>query len=141
MTMKTDELLKRLEVDLEWAEAAGEWELPLCLADDLRECITLLKKKTAAGRNTLDMIAEWCEAYDQGKLIVSPCAVGDTVYYKTYEKGEYVGIKPHRVDHIRTFAVTTDKNGLDTPVWITEFGKSVFLTREKAEAALEREGE
>lgn len=36
--MTNDNLIERLKLDLEWAEA-NEWESPICLADDLREAI------------------------------------------------------------------------------------------------------
>lgn len=40
--MTTKNLLENLRTDLEWAEA-NEWESPIGLADDLRECIKKLE--------------------------------------------------------------------------------------------------
>lgn len=41
--MNTEELLDNLRIDLEWAEA-NEWESPIMLSDDLRECILLIEE-------------------------------------------------------------------------------------------------
>lgn len=38
-----DDLIKRLALDLEWAEA-NEWESPITLADDIREAIEEIYK-------------------------------------------------------------------------------------------------
>ena len=38
----TDKLVDNLKLDLEWAEA-NEWESPICLSDDIREAINIIK--------------------------------------------------------------------------------------------------
>ena len=84
-------------------------------------------------------------------VIVPPCKVGDTVYYLTTEDTE----KELNVTDI--FCGTVQGLGFDgTNIWIsakytnglfyyhksTDFGKTVFLTKEEAEKALaERKGE
>lgn len=40
--MTSDDLIARLKLDLEWAEA-NEWEAPICLSDDLFEAIEYIK--------------------------------------------------------------------------------------------------
>ena len=40
--MTSDDLIARLKLDLEWAEA-NEWEAPICLSDDLLEAIEYIK--------------------------------------------------------------------------------------------------
>ena len=42
--LKLLSLLANLSMDLEWAEA-NEWETPICLADDLKAAIELVKKE------------------------------------------------------------------------------------------------
>ena len=37
-------LLANLSMDLDWAEA-NEWEIPICLTDDLRQAIEFVKKE------------------------------------------------------------------------------------------------
>ena len=40
--MTSDDLIARLKLDLEWAEA-NEWEEAICLSDDLLEAIGYIK--------------------------------------------------------------------------------------------------
>lgn len=88
--------------------------------------------------NALVRLAELEDKIMDGRLVELPCKVGDTVYYDTYLCGENVGIKPHKVSAVRIM-VDTEKLcvgsvGAEIPEW--EFGKSVFYTREEAEAKL-----
>ena len=77
-----------------------------------------------------------------GRLKVLPCKVGDTVYEVTSRKtiSEY-RVKAIRVELFCTFiewdivAGFVDKSIFGVPV--DEIGKTVFLTREEAKAALE----
>ena len=81
------------------------------------------------------------EAKAEGRLMVLPCKVGDTVYEpfagKVYEK---------TVDRIIINRFTTPQIWIETKLpfatprlerWDIAFGKTVFLTREEAEKALE----
>lgn len=82
------------------------------------------------------------EADRAGRLAVLPCKAGDTVYEVTSRKtiSEY-RVKAIRVELFCTFiewdivAGFVDKSIFGVPV--DEIGKTVFLTREEAEAALE----
>lgn len=85
-------------------------------------------------------IAKIClEFEDKSHFIELPCKIGDTIYFETYKRGDSIGIQPHKVANIKV-VVTTEKTtgsvGAEIPDW--EFGKTVFLTREQAEKALER---
>lgn len=90
----------------------------------------------------LDRLEKLAEADKDGRLVVLPCKVGDTVYEVTSRKtiSEY-RVKAIRVELFCTFiewdiaAGFVDKSILGVPV--NEIGKTVFLTREAAEAALE----
>lgn len=71
--------------------------------------------------NGLEKIKEWIKADKDGRLVVLPCKVGDTVYTlrRTFDGADVVG---------------------ETELWWTDIpllGKTVFLTREEAEKALE----
>ena len=69
---------------------------------------------------------ELAEADKDGRLVVLPCKVGDTVYRIFNPPSREPVISAHTlmsVDYIVR--------------WIDKFGKTVFLTREEAEAALE----
>lgn len=82
------------------------------------------------------------EADRAGRLVVLPCKAGDTVYEVTSRKtiSEY-RVKAIRVELFCTFiewdivAGFVDKSIFGVPV--NEIGKTVFLTREEADRALE----
>lgn len=89
-----------------------------------------------------DRLRELDEADKDGRVVVLPCKAGDTVYEVTSRKtiSEY-RVKAIRVELFCTFiewdivAGFVDKSIFGVPV--DEIGKTVFLTREEAEAALE----
>lgn len=89
---------------------------------------------------TAKHLLEFAQAEKDGRLVVLPCKVGDTVYV-TY--GE--GYRPHVVDRMYIFAnnqvQVRMRHSCTETLWLSAaFGKTVFLTREEAEAALkERE--
>ena len=74
-----------------------------------------------------DRLAEIAKAESEDRLLILPCKVGDIVYRicHEYKKGN---------PFIR--AVTFNQNNFWRIVFGGEFGKTVFLTREEAEAAL-----
>ena len=90
----------------------------------------------------IDRMRELAEADKDGRLVVLPCKAGDTVYEVTSRKtiSEY-RVKAIRVELFCTFiewdivAGFVDKSIFGVPV--DEIGKTVFLTREEAEKALE----
>jgi hypothetical protein len=91
---------------------------------------------------TFKRIVALMEADRAGRLVVLPCKAGDTVYEVTSRKtiSEY-RVKAIRVELFCTFiewdivAGFVDKSIFGVPV--DEIGKTVFLTREEAEKALE----
>lgn len=91
----------------------------------------------------IDRLRELAEADKDGRLVVLPCKVGDTVWITGSVRRLYSekvrtffcgnpsydrGMADNSVQMIRT-------TGCDIP--IREFGKTVFLTSEEAEKALE----
>ncbi len=82
----------------------------------------------ATGFPTYEQLKEWCEANAEGRLLVLPCRVGDVVYI--------TGSK-YRAGRWETW-VNTGKFRLSD---LEKLGKSVFLTREEAEAALRKEAD
>lgn len=90
----------------------------------------------------LNRIRDLAEADRDGRLVVPPCKAGDTVYEVTSRKtiSEY-RVKAIRVELFCTFiewdivAGFVDKSIFGVPV--DEIGKTVFLTREEADRALE----
>ncbi len=82
-------------------------------------------------------LAYYEDLEEQGRLVVLPCKVGDTVYFRTYAKNATVdlGIQPHEVVATKAYIVTKGEfTDVGHPLW--HFGKTVFLSREEAEAAL-----
>ena len=73
------------------------------------------------------------EAKQAGKLVVLPCKVGDHVWIDGRDAivTEFFGYKTERYLHAQFY---DDMQYIDIP--FDEIGKTVFLTREEAEAAL-----
>ena len=78
------------------------------------------------------------EADKAGRLVVMPCKVGDTVYFRTYDCNGTVdlGIQPHKVTAIVGHAIVRGRY-TDVGLLPGQYGVSWFLTREEAEKALE----
>ena len=78
----------------------------------------------------------------EGRLVVLPCKVGDIVYADCY--GDIIGCEVHQIE-MRTgkptqYIARGDDEGYGTPEidFVGEdIGKTVFLTREEAEKALQ----
>ena len=86
----------------------------------------------------MDRAVDLFQADAEGRLVVLPCKVGDTVYFRTYTKNATVdlGIQPHEVAAIRAYAMVRGEFSM-VGMNVDQFGKTVFLTREEAEKALE----
>lgn len=120
-----------------------ELERMMCLILSLGDA--LLKKQDILSwpsDKKLEFVAQYLLA---NGVILPPCKIGDTVYY-IHEELTMDGVKTV----ISTRKITGyGGNGLN-PVWMvsavpyelrfhpSEFGRTVFLTREEAEAELER---
>ena len=95
--------------------------------------ITAQEISEATGFPTYEQLKEWCEANAEGRLSILPCKVGD-ILYRIYSKNHI------REDNAMGFLVSAsgvcywDESYRETP--IEKIGKTVFLTRAEAEAAL-----
>ena len=86
---------------------------------------------------TIDHLRDLLQAEQDGLLVVLPCKAGSLIYIgrKPAIITRFFGYVRERYFH----AVFCDENkGIDIP--FEELGKTVFLTREEAEAALAQEG-
>ena len=94
--------------------------------------------KYSIGKFLCDNIGRKVDYLLANGVLVSPCKVGDTVWFNTWKKNATVciGIQPHTVDRIEVRIVCDTENLVETRVPMWEIGKSVFLTREAAEQAL-----
>ncbi len=103
---------------------------------------------TCSGEFDYEEFARSCKNFtDRSEWVQLPCKVGDTVFY--FKGGYYIGDKnrweicPIKVTEISTkigrsgklYPLSIIANGTRYP--ITSIGKTVFLTREEAEKALE----
>ena len=86
----------------------------------------------------IDRLRELAKADKDGRLVVLPCKVGDTVYFRTYECNGTVdlGIQPHKVTAIVGRAIVSGRY-TDAVLLPGQYGVSWFLTSEEAEKALE----
>lgn len=119
---------------------APEEVLPKDKADEIT--LKLMRLADLESLCSFNRLRELAEADKDGRLVVLPCKAGDTVYEVTSRKNisEY-RVKAIRVELFCTFiewdivAGFVDKSIFGVPV--DEIGKTVFLTREEAEKALE----
>ena len=89
------------------------------------------------------MAIKLCDLEDkieQGKILELPCAVGSQIYFADHEnKSVWAGnVVSFSLDAAHLWFNCHYKCGLNMWHPIEEFGKTVFLTREEAERALER---
>ena len=103
---------------------------------DIAQCIerrysSFCEDGACSQRKVWERLKRYEDAEAEGRLVVLPCKVGDTLYRicHEYKKGN---------SFIR--AVTFNQNNFWRIVFGGEIGKTVFLTREEAEAALKGVG-
>ena len=96
-------------------------------------------------RNVLiDKLAAYEDAEEQGRLVILPCKVGDTVYVEWSDGREYSKSVVEKIsidaDGQLRFLIPSYLHS-HSASWrkTSDFGKTVFLTREEAEAALKGE--
>lgn len=87
----------------------------------------------ACGELPLKRIRELAQADREGRCVVLPCKIGGTVYSIRHER---VPDDDYRMSFHTEMRIVSQKFGL---IHVDCIGKSVFLTREAAEAALRRE--
>ena len=88
-----------------------------------------------------EQCAKYAQADIEGRLLVLPCKVGDVVFL-LFEK---------RIHELRVQGISVSASGKDavlhfggyptTNAWVSGMGRTFFLTREEAEAALKVGGE
>ena len=110
--------------------------LPKDKADEI--ALKLMRLADLESLCSYTRLRELAEADRAGRLVVLPCKVGDTVYFRTYDCNGTVdlGIQPHKVTAIVGHAIVRGKY-TDVGLLPGQYGVSWFLTREAAEKALE----
>lgn len=132
--------------DLKWAEALDRlaaYEDMGLTPEQCENAKVIIESAFSNDTSKAERIRELLKADMDGRLVVLPCKVGDTVWITGSVRRLYsekvrtffcgnpsygCGMADNSVQMIRT-------TGCDIP--IHEFGKTAFLTREEAEEALE----
>ena len=99
--------------------------------DDMLGFIAVFYRNLWAMADLRGRLKEYEDLEEQGKLMKLPCAVGDTIY-TIYSDEDSSFIEEPKVVEVSTHRVWIDSAYFD----YDDFGKTVFLTREEAEAAL-----
>lgn len=90
-------------------------------------------------REILSRLAAYEDAEEQGRLVILPCKVGDTVWSRDVEPWTVVSVEwfSRKVTQLHCKSPVTGR-GMTFSVGKRSLGKTVFLTREEAEAAIRR---
>lgn len=129
----------------------GAWDVPLRNDDGVyipsQEVIDRLAEYEEAGLEP-EEVERYAKAEKEGRLVVLPCEVGDTVYYHFQFKNKRVlpFTRKAKVKNIccnrKTLEVDVElmdakESGIMKTFHAEDFGKTVFPTRKDAEMALE----
>lgn len=97
----------------------------------LKEPKTLTEQLTL-----LHHIRELAEADKDGRVVVLPCKVGDTVWFKTYKNNarDCIGVQPHEVTRISASIIVPGEI-VDIGIPVDQIGVRVFLSETEAVAA------
>ena len=138
--MKADHIVEALTGDSEWKDMIPQVDssdFPTQWVPSAYECsiIDAQAKEIENLRAQLRHLEELAEADKDGRLVVRPCKVGDTLF--RVFAGE---ILEHKVSNMRYLAIQ-GRWDIDTTPFCSyvesSIGKTIFLTREEAKAALE----
>lgn len=106
--------------------------------------------KDSFGWRAMEKLAEYEDAEEEGRLVVLPCGIGDILYiteprfynyvmHDGIQKGVCKGYEMHaRYGWIVKVELEEGEPHSLYFYNFSKFGKTVFLTREEAEAALEK---
>ena len=106
-----------------------------CRTEDWENCKTI--------DDVIDKLAQYEALEEQGRLVILPCKIGDTIYEVSYENREFV-IKEHIVKEFiyRTYRFPRieiyceNENGFLVCNNIGKLDECLFLTQAEAEAKL-----
>ena len=143
---QTLERLKEYEdagMEPEEIEDSIGWMSPVCVQCDGKTSDGIRTEKCGYPDNITKCLeqskhlAELAQAEQEGRLVVLPCKVGDHVWADGREAIVvwFFGYETERYLHAQFY---DNMQYIDIP--FAEIGKTVFLTREEAEAALAQKG-
>ena len=102
-------------------------------------CPHLMEDECACLREVINKLSEYEDEEEQGLLLRLPCKVGDTVYLIESECEGDIYDCSHCCEHCACLNTFVAEVKFDAE-WFDCIGKTVFLTREEAEAALAEKG-
>lgn len=84
----------------------------------------------------IDRLRELAEADRDGRVLILPCKVGDTVWFKTYKNNarDCIGVQPHEVTRISASIIVPGEI-VDIGIPVDQIGVRVFLSETEAVAA------
>lgn len=84
----------------------------------------------------VERLRELYKADKDGRVVVLPCKVGDTVWFKTYKNSarECIGIQPHEVTRILVEIIVPGEF-VDIGIPVDQIGTRVFLSEVEAVTA------
>nr|DAF90022.1 MAG TPA: hypothetical protein [Myoviridae sp. ctBCv9] len=138
--MKADHIVEALTGDSGWKDMipqVNSSDFPTQWVPSAYECsiIDAQAKEIEKLRGQLRHLGKLAEADRDGRVVVRPCKVGDTLF-RVFAGG----ILEHKVGNMRYLAIQ-ERWDIDTIPFCSyvesSIGKTIFLTREEAEKALE----
>lgn len=84
----------------------------------------------------IDELLRYRELKEQGRLIELPCAVGDTVYVPLSDKVQECKVVRFEIGQYATIVLEMTMFHITFGVLDRAFGKTVFLSKDAAEAVL-----
>jgi len=81
-------------------------------------------------------MVELMKADKDGRVVILPCKVGDTVWFKTYKNNarDCIGVQPHEVTRISASIIVPGEI-VDIGIPVDQIGVRVFLSETEAVAA------
>ena len=111
---------------------------------DMDFVLDMSEKEYAEFMNLMEKLANYEDAEEEGRLVILPCKVGDTVYEPRPDRGNLISVYTVVSVHVSACSVLvgwileegiySKLNGFE----VSALGKTVFLTRSEAEEALEK---
>ena len=85
---------------------------------------------------SISRMVELMKADVEGRVVVLPCKVGDTVWFKTYKNNarDCIGVQPHEVTRISASIIVPGEI-VDISIPVEQIGVRVFLSEAEAVAA------
>lgn len=97
---------------------------------------TIIESAFADDASKAERIRKLLAADGEGRVLILPCKVGDTVWFKTYKNNarDCIGVQPHEVTRISAIIIVPGEI-VDIGIPVDQIGVRVFLSETEAVAA------